>query len=88
MVVLPDADIDLSALVSETHLLGLECEPVRLLHKLQALIGSEIHKPRIEFMTHSQTNPDKVSCLHCWHESPEVQHAFRLRSDRARRTRR
>lgn len=69
--------LDLSELVPGIHFgVNPSCTPVLLLKKLQGYRVGPLDPASFEFTTHSQTNPEKVTCRHCWHEFPDVQHAY------------
>lgn len=69
--------IDLSPLTAgRVHLHGFECKLLRALRTLQGVTRMLPGQPTIEFWQVNNTNPEKVKCLDCWREHPEVAKTF------------
>lgn len=70
-------EMDLTLLLEKrVHLTGFNCAALRALRDLQAVFGALPGGPHIEFWQRSNTNPEKVKCVDCWREHPEVAKTF------------
>jgi hypothetical protein len=69
--------VDLSVFCQGVHLHAYDCLPIRTLRILKAAMFMP-GDPRVEFTTHSITNLDKITCIHCWkeHGSPGRKEVF------------
>ena len=69
--------MNLTAYVSGVHLMGYECLAIRTLRQLKGSVSYMPGSERVEFTTRSQTNPKKVTCIHCWNEMNDAAASWR-----------